>query len=227
MEARNITIINSRTQTRTVITSSAETLEELKRDLENNEINYEGQTFFEGISKTELTEDSAILPKDLPWKDTRTNDLVFMLTEPQKKIRNGAVSTRAEAYAFIKEHSLQEEIQKKYGDNFTRCKTVELVGFCNNFKGTAKTTTTTRSAKILKADRKVIKTSIPKVVTPVVDDSNNPGVCVQELSLEKLVNVLIEKGIVTKEEVTTGRYDKPKSTIFTDEDIDKMFKNRR
>ena len=89
MESRTILVINSKTQTRYSIESSAETLKELKKDLSTNKIDYKGLTFFEGLSKTEITNDDALLPRNLPWKGVVTNNLVFMLSQPQKKIRKG------------------------------------------------------------------------------------------------------------------------------------------
>lgn len=49
---------------------------------------------------------------------------------------------RKEAYAKIKELNLQEECKKKYGKNFTQCKTEELVSIINDAaaKKTVKTT---------------------------------------------------------------------------------------
>lgn len=40
---------------------------------------------------------------------------------------------RKEAYAKIKELNLQEECKKKYGKNFTQCKTDELVHLVQSF----------------------------------------------------------------------------------------------
>ena len=54
MEARRITVVSTKNQTKKVIMSSAETLAELKADLRQNGIDYSGMTFYEGLSKTEL-----------------------------------------------------------------------------------------------------------------------------------------------------------------------------
>lgn len=89
MEPRKITIVQSSTQTKSVIETAATTLAELKRDLDENGISYSGMTFYEGISKTELTNDSAILPHDLPYRGAITNELVFMLSSTNKKIKSG------------------------------------------------------------------------------------------------------------------------------------------
>ena len=126
METRKITIVSTKGQTKKVIMSSATTLAELKADLRQNGINYDGMTFFEGTSKTELKTNESILPHDVPYKGTITNELVFMLTNTNKKIRSGAMS-RMEAYQAIKSMGLQEECVKRFGKNFTMCKTADLI----------------------------------------------------------------------------------------------------
>ena len=89
MENRKITVVSTKDQSKKVIMSSATTLAELKSDLRQNGIDYEGMTFFEGTSKTELKHDTSVLPHDVPWKGTITNELVFMLTNTNKKIKSG------------------------------------------------------------------------------------------------------------------------------------------
>lgn len=126
MEARKITIVSTKNQTKKVIMSSATTLAELKSDLRQNNIDYEGMTFFEGTSKVELKNDNSVLPHDVPWKGNITNELVFMLTNTNKKIKSGVMS-RLEAYTAIRNMKLQDDCIKRFGKNFTMCKTVDLV----------------------------------------------------------------------------------------------------
>lgn len=132
MEARKITVVSTKTQKKSVIMSGAETLGELKKDFREAGIDYEGMTFYEGTSKTELKTDESVLPKDVPYTNRttgetkNTNELVFMLTNTNKKIKSGAM-TRAEAYDAIKAKGLQAECQKRFGRNFTMCKTSDLV----------------------------------------------------------------------------------------------------
>lgn len=227
MEVRNITIINSRTQNRTVFQSTAETLGELKVDLRDRNINFDGLAFFEGISKSELKDDTAILPKDLPWKGARTNDLVFMLTEPQKKIRNGAVASRMEAYAFIKANNLQAAVQKKFGDNFTRCKTNDLIDFCskNSKKAAAPAKETKKEVKAAhKPVRKATQTKA-EIETPAVEVSAKaPATPTEDITLQGLVGLLVAKGLITAEEVATGAPTAPKAAVVTDSDIQSMFR---
>lgn len=132
MEARKITVVSTKTQKKSVIMSGAETLGELKKDFREAGIDYEDMTFYEGTSKTELKTDESVLPKDVPYtnrttgKTKNTNELVFMLTNTNKKIKSGAM-TRTEAYDAIKAKGLQAECQKRFGRNFTMCKTSDLV----------------------------------------------------------------------------------------------------
>ena len=128
MEARKITVVQTKNQKKSVIMSAATTLAELKSDLRANGIDYDGMTFFEGTSKVELKNDASVLPHDVPYKGTITNELVFMLTNTNKKIRSGAVAmSRAEAYNAIKSMGLQDACVKKFGKNFTMCKTADLI----------------------------------------------------------------------------------------------------
>lgn len=235
MEARNITIINSRTQNRVVISSTAETLAELKADCRDNNIDFDGLTFFEGISKSELKDDNAILPKDLPWKGTRTNDLIFMLTEPQKKIRNGAaVTDRKSAYDYIKENGLQAEVQKKFGDNFTRCKTPDLVAFCNKHAGktapkaapkaapakAAKETKAAAHKAVRRATQSKAEVEMPAEAPATTEEPKAQS----SMTLTMLVDLLVGKGVITAEEAATGVPTAPQAAEFTDSDIKSMFR---
>lgn len=229
MEARNITIINSRTQNRVVISSTAETLAELKADCRDNNIDFNGLTFFEGISKSELKDDNAILPKDLPWKGTHTNDLIFMLTEPQKKIRNGAtVTDRKSAYDYIKANGLQAEVQKKFGDNFTRCKTPDLVAFCNKHAGRVAPKATPKAAPAKATAHKAVRRatqSKAEVEMPAEAPATPEEPKTQSnMTLTMLVDLLVGKGVITAEEAATGVPTAPQAAEFTDSDIKSMFR---
>lgn len=130
MEARKITVVSTKTQRKDVVMSAATTLAELKNDLRNHDIDYDGMTFYEGLSKTELKSDEAILPHDIPYKGTVTNELVFMLTNPNKKIASGA--DRKELYNIIKSRGLEAECVKQYGRHFTCVKTIDLLALIEN-----------------------------------------------------------------------------------------------
>ena len=139
METRKVTIINSKTQSQKVIeNSTATTLGELKAEMRAAGIDYNGMTFYEGHLRAELKDDASPLPTNIPYKGTTVNDLVFMLTTPEKKVRSGAMS-RAEAYAAIKERGLQEVCKNTYGKNFTQCSTDALIQLLSNYEPVAET----------------------------------------------------------------------------------------
>ena len=124
METRKITIISTKNHSTKVINSAATTLGELKTDLDNAGIGYTDCTFFEGLTKTELKNNDAILPHDVPYKGTITNNLVFMITNASKKIKSGA--DRKSIIAEIKAKNLTEVVKNTYGKNYTNCKTEDL-----------------------------------------------------------------------------------------------------
>lgn len=212
MEARKITVIQTKNQKKSVIMSAATTLAELKSDLRANGIDYDGMTFFEGTSKIELKNDASVLPHDVPYKGIVTNELVFMLTNTNKKIRSGAMS-RMEAYAEIKRRGLQGACLKKFGKNFTMCKTADLIALVQS-NGASK----------------------PAPVAP----ASNGGECVDTVAraaISKLVEILEDNGTIEyyeKDEVLDILGDavevapseeyKPKSASpYSDDEINDMF----
>ena len=139
METRKITIVATREQKKYVIDSAATTLGELKADLDNVGINYEDMTFMEGLTRTEILRDDSLLPHDVERVNRETgetyitNELVFMLTNTAKKISSGVVcADRKSCYSYIKEHGMQDAVQKTFGKNFTQVKTEDLILFIKN-----------------------------------------------------------------------------------------------
>lgn len=237
MEARKITVVQTKNQKKSVIMSSATTLAELKNDLRANGIDYNGMTFFEGTSKVELKNDASILPHDVPYKGTITNELVFMLTNTNKKIRSGAATmSRTEAYNTIKAMGLQGACVDKYGKNFTMCKTADLITLIQN--------NSVKSAPAApKAGTKAEIKKEEKVEAPVnapVAPANNGSECIDTVAraaISKLVEILENNGTIEdyeKEEVlgilggavevATSEEYKPKSASpYSDDEIDDMF----
>lgn len=131
MEARKILFVMNNSSSQESIMSEAETLGALKADMRRAGINYDNMTFYEGRTRTELKDDASVLPTNVPvaakgtTPATTTNDLVFMLTTANKKIRSGA-GDRPAAYAKIKQLGLQDACKAKYGKNFTQCSTSDL-----------------------------------------------------------------------------------------------------
>lgn len=128
METRKITFILESANTVKTIQSSAETLGELKRELDANGIDYQGKVFREGLSRTELLSDEAILPTNVPWKGATTNELVFTLVTENKNIKSGAY-TRRELYDYIREEGKAAEIAQHFNKNYTQVKNAELEEF--------------------------------------------------------------------------------------------------
>lgn len=219
MEARKITVVSTKTQKKSVIMSGAETLGELKKDLDEAGIDYNGMTFFEGTSKTELKTDESVLPRDVPYTNRttgetiNTNKLVFMLTNTNKKIRSGAM-TRTEAYNTIKAQGLQGACVAMYGKNFTQCSTNDLI------------------LLIQKKGKKAATPSAPAPVAKCVDVQ-------ARAAITELTKVLCEEGTIeedTRDEVlnilggsavaptVTDSYKPDSASPYSDNEIDAMFR---
>ena len=168
MDSRKITIVSTKMQKKSVIMSEAETLGQLKADLDNAGINYEGMTFYEGTSRVELKDNSSQLPKDVSYKGTTTNELVFMLTNTNKKIKSGAMS-RAEVYAAIKANNLGDVVKEKMGKNFTMCSTDSLIAIIAQNSGSKDA-----QAKVANAVKAPKKTP-NKPVTVEAKESETPS----------------------------------------------------
>lgn len=187
METRKVTIINSKTQSQKVIeNSTATTLGELKSEMRAAGIDYDGMTFYEGHMRAELKDDAAPLPTNIPYKGTTVNDLIFMLTTPEKKVKSGTMS-RAEAYAEIKRLGLQDVCKYRYGKNFTQCSTDNLIAVINEAHETAATT------------------EVPTVEEPVVmPDSETPASCGcgcdgVKRALQALADALYHNNVIEQE----------------------------
>lgn len=136
MEARKILFVLSNSSNQKSIMSEAETLGALKADMRRAGINYDGMTFYEGRTRTELKDDASVLPVNVPVPAkgtnpaTTTNDLVFMLTTANKKIKSGALSPeRKNVLDEIKAKGLGAAVTAKFGKNATQCKTPDLLAF--------------------------------------------------------------------------------------------------
>ena len=236
MEARKIVVVQTKNQKKSVIMSAATTLAELKSDLRANGIDYDGMTFFEGTSKVELKNDASVLPHDVPYKGTITNELVFMLTNTNKKIRSGATNmSRLEAYNAIKSMGLQNACVKKFGKNFTMCKTIDLIALIQS-NGVAKPASVAPKAEAKKEEKVETPVNTPKA------PASNGGECVDSVAraaISKLVEILEDNGTIKyyeEEEVldilegevavsaAPSEGYKPKSASpYSDDEIDDMF----
>lgn len=209
MEARKITIISTKTQKKSVVMSEAETLAQLKQDLRNANIDYEDMTFYEGTSKTELKSDDSVLPKDVPYtsrvtgQTTITNELVFMLTNTNKKIRSGVDYTRSELYTYVKNRNLQFECLKKFGKQYTNCSNSQL-------------------------QEVVAATMMSDTTKPDTTVASNTNL---EKAFNKLVDVLYEHDFIDSPEYeeirncmcVSNTTKKPVISSYSDSEIDDMF----
>lgn len=125
MENRTIIIANNKTQRRYSIETSATTLGELQDQMIEQGIDFSGMTFTEGISKTQLLTRESFLPTNVMYKGQPTNNLVMLLTNPNKQIASGAMN-RKELYAKIKELGIQDSIKEEFGKNYTMVGNADL-----------------------------------------------------------------------------------------------------
>lgn len=209
MEVRKITIVSTKTQKKSTIMSGAETLGELKNDLKRAGIDYEGMTFYEGTSKTELKTDESILPKDVPYTNRttgetkNTNELVFLLTNPNKKIASGAIDkARVDAYAVIKAKNLQAKCLNKLGKNFTNCKTSDLISFIMDEQ---------------------ISDNVFNDNVSVVENTNTP----EKTAINVLVNYLYDKKVINYEvkEKVLNILARDLTSSYDEYEIEDMFRD--
>lgn len=224
METRKITIVSTKDQTKKVIMSSATTLAELKSDLRQNGIDYTGMTFFEGTSKVELKNDNSVLPHDVPYKGTITNELVFMPTNTNKKIRSGAMS-RAEAFNIIKyNQELKETCKKMYNKDYTHCTTMELITLIEDYNSY-----TNQEVEKPTPVSKVSKSENPENTNEVIDVKARAAISelvqalyedntIYPIDRDKVMNILGGKVEVTPSE-GKSLFKSP----YSDDEIDDMF----
>lgn len=217
MSTKKFTVIDTRTMQKKEFESQATTVAELKADLRKLGIATDGMTIQEGLTKAELKFDTALLPHDVPFKGGTTNNLVFRLTQAEKKIKSGAGMSRQEAYAKVKELGLTEAIVKKYNKNFTMCKTADLIA---EIEAASKKTMNVKE----NAPKKESKAVKPATKAPVASEDK----ATQAITL--LTNTLVNNGILSPDEGTEvvevlGTTLSVKESTYSAEDIDDMFKD--
>ena len=220
MEARKITVVSTRNQKKSIIMSAATTLAELKADLRQYGIDYDGMTFYEGTSKVELKDDTSVLPHDVLYKGQTTNELVFMLTNTNKKIKSGADMSRADAYATIKAKGLQGECMKRFGKNFTMCKTADLIALINEKSASkpaptalAKAEPKEQSGTTEYVDTKA-RAALSKLLIILEDNAT-----LENDEVEEIENILGGKVDATASE----DYNPSSASPYSDDEIDRMF----
>ena len=223
METRKITIISTKNHSTKVINSAATTLGELKTDLDNAGIGYTDCTFFEGLTKTELKNNDAILPHDVPYKGTITNNLVFMITNASKKIKSGA--DRKSIITEIKAKNLTEVVKKTYGKNYTNCKTEDLerILSMNNNSAlkeapTKKETVETKSNTSVSNDTEYItKAQLKEVITGLVEEMKYVGMDYSdEINIDNI-------SIISN--ISSSNSKKEDDSPYSSNELDDMFKD--
>lgn len=140
--------------------------------------------------------------------------------------------TRAEVYSAIKSMGLQDACVKKFGKNFTMCKTADLIALVQS-NGASKPTPAAPKAEAKAETKKEEKAEAP---------ASNGGECVDTVAraaISKLVEILEDNGTIEdyeKEEVlgilggevavaaAPSEEYKPKSASpYSDDEIDDMF----
>ena len=219
METRKITIISTQNHSTKVINSAATTLAELKADLNNAGIEYTDCTFFEGLTKTELKNDAAILPHDVPYKGTTTNNLVFMITNASKKIRSGA--DRKSIIAEIKAKNLTEVVKNTYGKNYTNCKTEDLERILSmNNNSTPKEAPAKRETvetNVLNNTEYVTKNQLKEVITGLVEEMKYVG-----MDYSDEINI---DNISIIGNVSSSNLKKEDDSPYSSNELDDMFKD--
>lgn len=223
MESRKITIVETKNQRKSTIMSSASTLAELKSDLRANGIDYSDMTFFEGTSKVELKNDASALPHDVPYKGTITNELVFMLTNTNKKIKSGAiVMSRTEAYSAIKSMGLQDACIKKFGKNFTMCKTADLIALIqsNSASKPAPVNTPVASAPVASTSNgsKCVDTVARVAISKLVEILGNNGT-IEDYEKKEVLDILGSEIAAAP----SKEYKPESASSYSDDEIDDMF----
>lgn len=209
MNARNIIVWSTKTQQKQVVSTGAETLAELKADLAAAGIDTKDMTFYEGLTKTELKADASLLPKDVSYKGTVTNELVIMLTVVNNKISSGRALTRPEVYREMKRSTvLADRCKAVFGRPYTQVSTAELEALINREKAAI-------------ARKAPVKTSV-KAVVP----TTRPNVLV---GLATLAEALFTEGVLspaTYSEITAALGSTPKEIkvgSYTLDEMNQMF----
>lgn len=223
METRKITIISTKNHSTKVINSAATTLGELKTDLDNAGIGYTDCTFFEGLTKTELKNNNAILPHDVPYKGTITNNLVFMITNASKKIKSGI--DRKSIIAEIKAKNLTEVVKNTYGKNYTNCKTEDLEKILSmNNTSTPKEAPAKKEAPSKPAinttdlSNYVTKAELKEVIESLLKEMENAEV-------DYVENVDIDNISIIGNVSSSNSEEKKSDSPYSSNELDDMFKD--
>jgi hypothetical protein len=253
MEARKILFVLSNSSNQKSIMSEAETLGALKADMRRAGIDYDGMTFYEGRTRTELKDDGSVLPVNVPvpakgtTPATTTNDLVFMLTTANKKIKSGALSPeRKNTLEEIKAKGLGAAVTAKFGKNATQCKTPDLLAFLAEQSKPA-SQVATKAPKAKKVEEVAVDENPDITIKEVIKGESITGVipcteCVDvvareilseliemladEVNLDDNYGYLLEKlntGVVSKEQEQPTETKAVKEEKLSNSEINDLF----
>jgi hypothetical protein len=206
---RKVTFIDSKSQSQKVINNStATTLGELKAEMRTAGIDYTDMSFYEGHIRAELLDDNSILPTNIPYKGQVVNDLVFMLSTTNKKIKSGV--DRAEVYQMIKGMNLQDVVKSIFNRNYTQVPTNELLSLV---------------ARYTPNNAATEETSEVKAAITCAERFDHI-----EQALKDIIDILYDEGIIDDDEYTemTDLFDyegldNAEDQKMTPQEIDEMF----
>lgn len=186
MEQRKIIIVDSSTNRKVTVNTDATSFGELKRAARAAGINYEGKDWLEGLTKTSPVSDDSLLPVNVNYKGTITNNLVYMLTNTNKRIKSGNM-TRLEAYSEIKRLGLQDSVKRVFGRNFTQVGTEALINFISQNTPCRPSVECNSQTKYETLVTAIIK-FLCGLPTEILDDLDKaaPGNAVEEVDFSKM-----------------------------------------
>lgn len=192
MESRQIIILEE-TGNQTLINSTAQTLADLKVELNQRNINHTNMSFFEGRTRTELTRDDQLLPDNFTWRGNPCRDIVVALSLKNEKIQSGATS-RKELILKVNSILAKHPELKKIVGNCTQRKSEFLEEFINKYEGKQAPRSTPCTTECPSPEE--IPNTVPSKV-PMQEDS---------LLAERMCDLLFSKGIFsTKDMENLGR----------------------
>lgn len=137
---KTIAISNTINGTKTIVETNATTLGELKQFMHDNNISYpEDALWYSGLTKSRLEfENSEFLSENPRTCNINGEDKcvhgVILIVPSKNKIESGAM-TRGEAYIFICDNNLKEEVKERFGKNYTNVPTDDLIEFISEYDG--------------------------------------------------------------------------------------------
>lgn len=203
MESRIIRITDETVSWAKQIESTAGTLGELKRELDNAGINYSDKEFHEGRSRTMLTDNQSLLPDTVMFRGNPTRELSIILMTPNKKVSSGTLS-RKEINQMIISRGLQEDVKKEFGRNYTQISSDNLIAFITKMERTS------GNKKKVQDKKEEVLEAVYDTMEKDKEEENKPEPCGTEsvwsaARLDSLLNCLYNKGILSDTDINSIR----------------------